>query len=280
MGLKDLLGSSVGYSGSGNTLGNLLGTIFSPTSALGGLFSSQVSGQGFKEIPLSAAQKLARTFNVNLLATPPELPTQQIAPTTETEQAGFAALDQLVKGGSGAVDYFKNVAATPVDVTKMPEYAAVLERIRAEGTDAMNALARRHQLQGAATSSPAGKAMAREWQTVQDNMIGALAPAAERAIARRDSSAAMVEDLLRGQVEASQTFNLQRQLEQLGLDAKTQQRMQEILFPYQYQFPVAQSLLGQPAYLYEAGIASPSPALQMATIANTVMKGIAAMGRG
>jgi len=215
-----------------------------------GLFSSGSSKVKIVD-PLAGQKVTAADYLTSLLTR--EAPLQQVADLTDIEKYGQDYLTKYAKsempgGYTTSYDYLNKMLNEPTDITKLPEYEAILKSINATTNEAVNRAMRRTQLSGMGTSTPQGRAVGREIRLGEQNLLAGLSPLAENERNRRMSASSMLSQLAQieeaikqGRLGSIYTYGgLPRQLSQAELDAQYQQQ----LFPWTYQAPAASSIFG------------------------------------
>lgn len=214
-----------------------------------GLFSSDTKTEIVD--PLASHKFEAADYLKNLLST--SIPRQGVAGMTDIEKYGQDFLRRYVTGGEPlglgqAQDYYSRILGQPTDITKLPEYSAILKSIGADTDEAVNQVMRRMQLGGMSGSTPQGRGVGREIALGGQKMLAQLGPYAEAERNRQMSAASMLaqlaqlrESLQQGRLGAIQQFgSLPRQISQAELDAIYNQMMS----PYTTKAPIAGSIIG------------------------------------
>ena len=242
---------------------------------LSDIFSSSESGGGWEKIPLDKVQKGARQFLKGLYQA--EAPVQQVEGMTGLEQWGQDFLRQFVNASGDTqqrqfVESKIKEIAGGQDITKLPEYEAIIKRITDEGNLIANRLGRGLQMTGNAPSQAgAGRdVLGRSIGETQSYLMSALAPFASEERSRQTSALQFLEDL--------QTNKDSRDITKLGLiqsigglprmieDFKNQAEFASQLFKFNTQAPIASDLLNMQRYAYQAPTVSPSLFSQVAPV--------------
>ena len=222
-------------------------------SLLGGSSSGKVKIPGWVTTSMDDLLNLARSGT-------PSLPTQNIAGLSSAELTGQNILNEyLTKTESPTYDIARqkilDIINEPSDITKLPEYKAIVSTATDEGNEAVNQIMRRMQLQGMSYSTPQGKAVGQEISKTGARITKELAPFAEAERSRRTSllntlkGMGIYEEALPLQkVEASRQYgDLPRQINQAVLDATFNKQYAETMFPYTSGLNVYQAIMGSPA---------------------------------
>lgn len=194
-----------------------------------GLFSSDMKETPRPEILETPWAPQARGVLTNLMTKDVKHPVRGTAGMSDIEQAGMGQLSQFVSGQSFA------------DPLTSPYYLGMRRELEREQAEGVSALKRRANIGGMYSSGSAagieGDYMA-DMANKRMSLLGSLFES-ERA---RDNP------LTRAKA-ASDYGGLPRQLDQQTQDAEYQALMQNLLFPYQQQAPIANQMLGyQPWY--------------------------------
>jgi len=185
-------------------------------------------------VPDTKYQKQGIGFLQNLLRITPDMPTQQVAGMSPAEQAAQSALMQFVNGGDMQ------------DPSTSQFWKGLRANIKLQDDSNVAALRQRSQAAGMFNSSPSYRAEGDYRAQSAANANQQLGQLYQNE--RQYNSAAN-----RAQV-GMQLGSLPRMLQQQGMDANYQQQMQSLLFPYQNQAPIAQSLMNrQPAQYMQQG---------------------------
>lgn len=223
--------------------------------ALGGLLGgdekSEVQIPGQVTNSLQSLQDIARSGT-------PDLPTQQIAGLSGSEQTGIDEIQKLIAAGgtsSSFQDAQSRITAfldAPLDIAQTPEFQAIIRAAQDTGNDAVNQTLRRIQLSGVNNSSPGGKAVGREIGKTQQSIVAQLAPFAESARNRRFQALNQLLNI--GQFETQNTQNLankslqigglERGIDQAGLDASFNTAQQKALFPFRETAGIHNMIIG------------------------------------
>lgn len=177
-----------------------------------------------KEYPQTDWQKSGIDFLRSLLEG--EAPLQQVAGLSPIEQMGQSQLQDFVSGGS-----FR-------DPLTSQYYQGMRGQLGMEEAAAVDALRRRSQMGGALNASPSYEAEGRTREGYANQRMSLLGQLYNLESARDNP-------LTRAQAAMS-LGSVPRLLEQAQLDALMQQSM----FPYQTQAPIAQSLMEHQPTLY------------------------------
>lgn len=170
---------------------------------------------------------------LGMLDTTPDIPTRQISGMSDVERAGQGQLMDFVSGRAAR------------DPSTSPYYRSMQQASMAEENRGADIMRRRAQLGGGFRSSDAGRAEGLFRTEMANQRLGLLGQMLEQQWARDN-------ELTRA-MAASQYGGISRILEQQQQDAVLSALMQEILFPYQTQAPIAQSLMGHQPTTYMTG---------------------------
>lgn len=195
---------------------------------LGDFFSPKESE--LEVIPKTPAQKQGTQVLRRLIGSTPTIPTRDIAGMSGIEQAGMDQLAKFVSGGAYQ------------DPRYGPAYESFRAESRAEENRGADVMRRRAQLGGALGSSSAGRAEGLMRADMSTRRLGVLGQMLQQERAR--------DNPLTRAMAASEYGGLGRLLEQAGMDSEFQAALKQIMFPYQMQAPIAQSLMShqQPMY--------------------------------
>lgn len=241
-------------------------------SWLSDLFETRVEGRGWEQVPLTSSERAAISSLQRIGTTPYKSPTRRIAPATETERFGFDLLGDYARtvpeGYELGGELAKKWATTPVDVTKIPEFRGVLNKIIEQGQLETGRLGRGLQRTGMATSSPGRDILGRSITGTQERMVGALAPFAEAERGRQFGAISLVgqfaeaEDrAVQERLASIQKYTLQRDLIQQGFDAEHAAAIADIaiaLDQERMRLQAAAAVLGRQGYEFDPGTSSPS----------------------
>jgi hypothetical protein len=196
------------------------------------------SGGELKQAPQAKWQKEGISYLQQLLKQTPEFSAQQVAGMSPTEQAAMSALNQYVSGG----DY--------QDPATSRYYQGLRNQSLQEEGGAIDATRQRSQLGGMFNSGGSIRAegdVRSSFANQRLTQLGALEQAE-----RQYNSAAN-----RAQAGLSMG-SLPRTLEQAQMDAQFQADNQNLLAKYNYNLPIAQSLMGHEPNFYQTPVqASP-----------------------
>lgn len=225
------------------------------------LFGGLLGGGGSRKLRIPPQILEAMNWLEKLYKQPvPSIPTRQIAGMTPTEQMGQQILSDYATTGLpetfqlGRRELMKTAEGDYADLARSPYFEPLISRIGREGAEEVNRLMRGLQIGGMGRSTPAAKMLGSQVQRMIDEMMGTLAPYAEAergrqfaAIPQLQQAATYEEKLPVRKMGAISAFGaLPRQIEQEEENALFNQLMQIIMFPYQVQAPIAQSVMGAP----------------------------------
>lgn len=238
--------------------------------------------------PLKKQKKAAANSLTSLLNVTPEIPVQQTAGMTNTEQLGQKILGNFASTGIPAqyqqgLNALGNIVNSGSDITQLPEYKAILADSAAQTNDAVNQALRRIQISGLSGSTPQGRAVGRAVGEGQNRTVATLAPYAAQERQNRLNAI----NLLSSYINSGQQFDLNklaainnygalpRELEQAKNNAAYQAMLTKIMFPYQQGADVASRIMGGniDTAIMEAGPTYAEGAGQL-------MSGIGAMFKG
>lgn len=236
-----------------------------------GLFETQARGGGFREIPLTEAQREGEGFLSNLLGA--EAPQRGVAGLTDIELGAQDRLRDLVLGGIPGLQEAAGRArgaAAPQDITKLPEFQAIIDTTRQEGNLLLNRIQRALNITGTLTSGGGRDVLGRAVGDVEARLTRELAPFISeergRQFAAIPLSAQLAERGATLPIQLGATFGgVERDIEGQRL---LEQYLAE-LFPFNTQALIAGQLLGQERYAFQEPILSPSILSQIGGVAAT-----------
>jgi len=215
-----------------------------------------------KPLPQSEASKTGQAYLEQLLGRTPDVPQQGVANLTPMQQAiqGMLSgtLGKVTEGGTAAQDYYKNILGKDFNLEDDPRYQTLMQQSGVLTKQASTQARRGSERMGMLDSSPANEFEGSEIQKAQSPIMQAIGNLLTQKENERASAAEGV-----GRAGAQEIGNIaavgniadqQRIVEQMQADAIYNQVLQQMMFPYQYQSNIANSLLNySPGYTVEGG---------------------------
>ena len=193
-----------------------------------GFFSSE-SG-GVEEYPQRKWQKEGISYLQKLLRKTVDIPTQQVAGMTDTEKAAQSQLASFVSG-----DSFEDPATSKY-------WQGMRDQMTREEQSGVAELRRRSQLGGMFNSGPSFRAEG-DYRANMANQRNTLLGSLYNQERQRDNPFT--------RAQAGMAFGgLPRQFEQMGFDASQQSALANIMFPYQTQANIANTLMAHQPNTY------------------------------
>lgn len=253
--------------------------------SLGSLFSSSRKDEGFQAIPDSPEGKKARTFLTGLFERNLQFPTQTIPGLSGMEKEGQGIVRNWMRSGTtpGVATATNELSRTvkggydPVNSMAFKGYRA---QSKLEEDEAVAALKRSLQLKGMNASSPETRAEGKTRRGYSADRMSFLGDLFGRERDRQLGAAPVLADVARtGDRETVEKAQVGAQFGAAERMVETAQEqaifdavMRTLLAPYNEQMNAAGTVLGEPRYMYDPGVTSPS-------IFSQVM-GVAAQGAG
>ncbi|MDD5501957.1 MAG: hypothetical protein PHH26_00650 [Candidatus Thermoplasmatota archaeon] len=216
------------------------------------------SGSGTRAY--TGQQKAALNFLYGLYSgTPPTLPTLDIAGMTPAEQAGQNTLSNWVGGPPsegwqmGLDELKRTVGGDYLDITKTPWFEPIVKRVTEDMNTAANRMGRKFQMGGALSSGPAVSSLGRIVREGGENLAGTLAPYAEAERSRQfegisQLSSYETNEILKRLGAIAGFGSLPRDIENMINQASYAQEMDQTMFPYNVQAPLALGVAGVSPY--------------------------------
>ncbi len=235
------------------------------------LFSSNIKGEGFEEVPLNKIQEDAEAFLSGL--TKGKGPRQQIAGLTDLEKRAVGLASQFVTSPISpelqeAIDLTRATATGDIDVLKDPTLRALVERTERFGQRESNRLAQSIQIRGGSASTGGRNLLGTSLERQKSNILATLAPFASTLKQIQEQAVGRLAEL-GGRKTGEQLTKIGIGTEVGGMMRNIQDRINEALFnqqlfPFTAQAPIASSLLNREAFTFNPGVISPSIVSQIA----------------
>lgn len=197
----------------------------------------------------------------NLAGTTPAIPQQGVAELTPMQQliqsqlGGY--LGRIGEYGGLAADYYRDVLGSPYGFENDPQAQFLQQQAEIAGGQAITASRRGMESRGLLDSSYT------PWEDIRSYM-GAINPYAQARVGllrdqagRKERAAQGIQQVGRQELEGVAAVggiaDQQRMIEQARQDALYQQLIMQILFPYQYQARLAESLMQMPGGVQVTG---------------------------
>lgn len=225
------------------------------------IFGNNTSGQGFEKIPLTKDQKAAQSFLMAQLNKSVNIPTQQVAGLSPTEQLLQNNLSSYFGAGGGYQSGMNaiNDQTKYVDPVTSPYFKGLAQQSQLAKEKGVSALRQRSQLGGMLFSSPSARAEGEYTSNLDANLMAQLGQLENQQKAQQLQAAQMaMQNPLAALNSAAPLAAQPRTLEQALMEAQYNQQLQSMLFPYQYQAPIAQGIMNNQAYAWNPGTTSPS----------------------
>jgi len=211
-------------------------TISAILAGVGGLGSMAASlfsdNDNFLKIPSTKEQDIARAFMMSLMGKKADYPMLEVPGMSPAEEAGQALLGQFIQG------------STFQDPSTSPAWRGYQDALREQEDRSVAALRHRQSLGGALHSSKGYEGeedLRRGFGRDAAQVLGSLwEKERERHSPERRLSAAF------------QFGSVPRKIESTRAAAEYEKRLQDLLHPYRYQFPIAGKILDELRYVYQA----------------------------
>lgn len=239
------------------------------------LFGSKEKGGGFQEIPLSASQKEADPFLVELMKRIMTFAPRQIAGLTPAERGAVGIAERTVSGGIPGVNEAMQVLRQRMtgDPEQVPGLEGLFTRTRELGANLLGRTKRGLALTGnlPTESSRGGKIYGRTLQDIMNEMVTSAFPFYSQGLAAKYAAPGQLANLGMQDVSmrtgiGTTVGGLPRQIQQSIFDAILEASRMTQTAPYQFQAPVAQNIMGQQRYAYQQPTTSPSIFSQVANM--------------
>ncbi|MGD8787024.1 MAG: hypothetical protein PVJ60_06340 [Phycisphaerales bacterium] len=209
----------------------------------------------------------AREFMYQLLPQEAEFPVKEIVGLSEAEQTGQELLNKYLATGTPAgtqtaINELTKTVEGGYDPVTSLAYKGYRDQSKLEEQNAINELKRRLQLVGhGGFSTPALNAEGQTRRGYSADRMSFLGQLYDQERNRQTAAAVPLATLsdtagelpLRQTAAAAAYGGAERTIEQQREDALYESLVQELLFPYIYQMPVAQSLLAEQRIFPESG---------------------------
>lgn len=240
------------------------------------LINPNVKGRGFEEVPLNQIQQDAEKFLADRFKQ--GAPLQQVAGLSDLEKTAVELASRFVTSPvtpelQEAIDLTRKTATTPVDVTKVPELAALIEQTEEFGQRESNRLAQSIQIRGGAGSTGGRNVLGQQLKSVQSNILATLAPFASTLRQIRENAVGRLGQLgLQKTGEELSKISVGQEVG--GMVRGIQDRINaalfnQQLFPFTAQAPIAAGLLNRQAFAFDPGVVTPPTGQSIARIAGS-----------
>ncbi len=133
------------------------------------------------KIPPEVTRSLAALEKLAIEASTAQAPLQKTAALAKLEELSIQLSEQFARAGLPpelqiAISETIKTATTPVDVTKVPELKALIERTEEFGQREANRLAQSIQIRGGSGSTGGRNILGQKLQSIQSNILATLAP--------------------------------------------------------------------------------------------------------
>lgn len=240
------------------------------------IFESKTRGAGFESVPQTENQKAAEKRLMSLGTQPVNFPTAQVAPLSDIETTGLDELRKLIATGGGgdielSQDVLRGIVNAPTNPLADPRFEAFQQFSRDEEARTIGSTRRGAQkggvFKGSQSQIAEGETRSRfagERMSVLGNLIQEGID--RKLIASTQLNRQAVDTPLKLVQAAMSAGATPRMIEQLLEDADFQQKIQTLLFPFDTQAPILQSILNKEAFAYNPGTTSPSIFSQIAPV--------------
>jgi hypothetical protein len=198
-----------------------------------------------------------RQWLLNLLNQPYEPAQREIAGLTPGERGRQTILEAILRDQGvpselqTALDAALNVATGSTDLRESPFFAPLITEAEETGNEALNRMARKFNISGGLTSSPAGTALARGSTDLGKRILGVLAPYAEAAQQRQFQAIPLLANL--SQMAQQIPYNVldalsryePRNVEQQRYDEQFRQEHARTESPFTHGLNVAQTMFSR-----------------------------------
>ena len=225
---------AVAGAGTGATVGGPLGAV------IGGVAGGFLLGGSKKKklkVPPEILRSLAALEKTALEAESATAPTRRIAALSKLEELSVQLSEQFARSDippelQTAISETIKTATTPVDVTQVPELAALIEQTERFGQKESTRLAQSIQIRGGSASTGGRNVLGQKLQDIQSNILATLAPFASTLRQLKEQAVSRLADL------SSQKTGLE--LTKIGVAGEAgsmmrniQQRINDALFAQQ-----------------------------------------------
>lgn len=215
---------------------------------------------GWKQIPSTPQQIEARNILMDALRTKLNFPSQQIVGLSPEEESNLSLLyKSLTQGSTGEQTAMNEInrilGGEYYDPNQDQYYRGVrdeLSRLKGEAVQATGARAQQAGMYRSSTGVGMEAKTGREYDSALMQVLGSLS-SQERD--RRMTATGMASDIGQRQTQnlmaGQQVLSLPRMIEQARADADYNELLQELLAPYEYQLPIANTILGEQQFYYK-----------------------------
>lgn len=220
----------------------------------------------------------------------PNIPLQRIAEMSPQEQAAMGILSKYLGSESQArklaTELATTTATTPVDITEIPEYKGVLNKVLEEGRLEANRLGRTLQQTGGAESTPGRDILGRSVDATTEKALAALAPYALAERNKRYNAISLL-NTLAGDTEASEINKinvgvgpgaLPRNIKQAAGDTAYQQQYETTMFPYSVLAEIAKANIVKPISVTTESPSTLSKISSIMSVGSQVAGGLKGIG--
>lgn len=224
-----------------------------------GLFTEDTK---IKQVPRTEGSIAGEEKLTDLIGSTPNIPTQDVAGLTPMQMAIQQGLPdmygRITEGSKDAQDYYKSILGDNFDLESDPRYQTLMQQSGILTKQASTQAKRGAERMGMLDSSNAKDLEMTEIQKAQSPILMAI----ESLLGRKENERMMAAEGV-GRAGAQEVgsiaavggiADLERIIEQMQADSLYNQALQQILFPFQYQANLANSLMNyKPDYAVEGG---------------------------
>ena len=231
-----------------------------------GFFEDILGGPKYMEPSTSKAAR-RRLYELGTQEAPTQ-PVQQVALADPLQQQAYNLASQYAGGGlspayNTALGLMTQYATQPVDVTAMPGFQGIWDKVLSEGSRSSRNLQRALKLSGnAATNTSKGRdIMGRQQSDVEAGLMAAALPFLQQAESQRFQAGMALPQLAQQQENAAlsrinagtQAGSMMRMIQQAINDAQYNAAMNDLFFKYETQPGLLQSTLVNPSLTQKTG---------------------------
>ena len=205
---------------------------------------------GAKTSPLETnEQTRTRQYLYNLMKAPtPNLPTQQIAGLAPMEQQGLALAGQYGTSTPQGLNYLNEIAGGSTNPLDLPDYQAIRAEMERSGAQQGNRLMQGLQLRGGTGSSGGGKMVSNYLRDLYGGITNTLAQGAGALRQQKMAASQLLNQLgeqsIMNRINALSKGSIERDLEQLQLQAEYNTQYTKAMWPTQMAGTLGAQILG------------------------------------
>lgn len=194
-------------------------------------------------------QTRTRQYLYNLMKAPtPNLPTQQIAGLSSMEQQGLDLAGQYGTSTPQGLSYLNEIAGGSTNPLDLPDYQAIKAEMERSGSQQGNRLLQGLQLRGGTGSSGGGKMVSNYLRDLYGGITNTLAQGAGALRQQKLTANQLINQLgeqsIMNRIDALSKGSIQRDLEQLELQAEYNAQNIKAMWSYQMAGTLGAQILG------------------------------------